>query len=210
MFRNLTVANLIDRAARKYGDKLFAVGEEPVKSDYLPEGHDGLHFTCNDTLEITNLFAAAMRGKLGVGAGDRIAVVLTNVPEMGTIFTAAARLGAITVPFNYMLKAEELTRMVNDCGAKVLFTEPELFRANIRDKANVPGIDHWIMIGPPDEVPEGFLSLDDLEELVAWCRERIAAYKAPRRIILLEQMPLTMTLKVMKKDLRRRLEEEQA
>lgn len=87
MSRNLTVANLIDRAARKYGDKLFAVGEEPVKSDYLPEGHDGLHFTCNDALEITNLFAAAMRGKLGVGTGDRIAVVLTNVPEMGTIFT---------------------------------------------------------------------------------------------------------------------------
>ncbi|MBU4175092.1 MAG: AMP-binding protein [Actinobacteria bacterium] len=164
MFRKLTVANLIDRSARKYGDKLFAVAEEPVESDYLPDGHDGVHFTCNDTLRITNIFAAAMREKLGVRAGDRIAVVLTNVPEIGTIFTAAARLGAVTVPFNFMLKAEELTRMVNDCGAKVMFTEPELFRQNIRDKANVPGIDHWIMVGGRDEVPEGFLSIDELAE----------------------------------------------
>jgi len=164
VFRKLTVANLIDRSARKYGDKLFAVAEEPVKSSYLPDGHDGIHFSCNDTFEITNLFAAAMRDKLGVRAGDRIAVVLTNVPEIGTIFTATARLGAVTVPFNFMLKAEELTRMVNDCGAKVMFTEPELFRQNIRDKANIPGIEHWIMVGPRDEVPEGFLSLDDLAE----------------------------------------------
>lgn len=164
MFRKLTVANLIDRSARKYGDKLFVVAEEPVAYEYLPDGHDGIHFTCNDAFKITNLLAAAMREKLGVEAGDRIAVVLTNVPEIGTIFTAAARLGAVTVPFNFMLKAEELTRMVNDCGAKVLFTEPELFRQNIRDKANVPGIDHWIMVGPRDEVPEGFLSIDELAE----------------------------------------------
>jgi len=92
-----------------------------------------------------NVMAAAMRDRLGIRAGDRVAMVLTNIPEMGIIFTAAARLGAITVPFNFMLKAEEITRMVNDCRAKVLFTEPDLFDANIRDKANVPGIDHWVM-----------------------------------------------------------------
>lgn len=160
----LTVGNLIDRAARKYGDNLFAVGETAVTYKHLPDDHDGLHFTFNDMLKVTNTLAAAMRDKLGVNEGDRIAMVLTNVPEIGTVFTAAARLGAITVPFNFMLKADEITRMVNDCGARVMFTEPALFAENIRDKSNVPGIEHWIMVGPPEEVPDGFLSIDDLAE----------------------------------------------
>jgi long-chain acyl-CoA synthetase len=164
MFEKLTVANLIDRSARKYGDKLFVVGEEPVAYEYLPDDHDGLHFSCEDACRITNVMAAAMRDRLGIRAGDRVAMVLTNIPEMGIIFTAAARLGAITVPFNFMLKAEEITRMVNDCRAKVLFTEPDLFDANIRDKANVPGIDHWVMTGPSVQVPDGFWDLDRLTE----------------------------------------------
>ena len=103
-----------------------------------------------------------MKNELGVKPGDRIAVAVTNIPELGLAFLAAARIGAITVPFNYMLKAEELTRSISDCGAKVLLTEPGLFAINIRDKANIPEIEHWVMTGPSNQVPEGFLSIDTL------------------------------------------------
>ncbi|MFH1149709.1 MAG: AMP-binding protein [Actinomycetota bacterium] len=164
MAEKLTVGNLIDRAARKFGDKRFAIRETPVHYKFFGEGHDGLTQTFNDALRACNTAAAAMRDKLGVKRGDRIAMVLTNVPEVGLIFTAAARLGAMVVPFNYMLKAEEIQRAVNDCGARFLITEPELFALNIRDKSKVPDIDHWAMIGQADQVPEGFMSLDDLAE----------------------------------------------
>lgn len=160
----LTVANLVDRAARKFGDKPFARSEQEVRYENLGLDPEKEVHSFKESLQACNIIAAVLRDKLGVRRGDRIAVVLTNTIELGLIFTALARLGAVFVPFNYMLKAEEITKMVNDCGAKVLVTEPELFSMNIRDKANVPGIEHWIMIGPRETVPEGFMSVDELCE----------------------------------------------
>ncbi len=160
----LTVANVIDRAARKFGDKPFVYSEQEVRYENIGLDPDKDIYSFTESLQACNAIASVMRDKLGVKRGDRVAVVLTNTLELGLIFTAIARLGAVFVPFNYMLKAEEITKMVNDCGAKVLVTEPDLFAMNIRDKANVPGIEHWIMIGPRDTVPDGFISVDELCE----------------------------------------------
>lgn len=160
----LTVANIVDRAARKFGDKPFVRTETKVRYENLGVDPDKEVYSFKDSCKSSNVIAAALRDRLGVREGDRVAVVLTNGLELGLVFTSIARLGAVFVPFNYMLKAEEITKMVNDCGAKVLVTEPELFAMNIRDKANVPGIEHWIMAGPADQVPDGFTSVDELVE----------------------------------------------
>lgn len=160
----LSVANLVDRAADRYGDKALAIREEQVTYKHLGYDHTTRVLTFNQALRSCNTVAAALRDRLGVKPGDRIALVLTNVPEIGLLFTAAARIGAIIVPFNYMLKADELQGAIADCGARVLITEPELFALNIRDKANVPGIEHWMMIGDAADVPAGFISIDDLTE----------------------------------------------
>jgi long-chain acyl-CoA synthetase len=161
---SLSVANLVDRAALKFGDKPLAIREQQVTYRNLGYDHTTKELTFNQALKSCNTVAAALRDKLGVKRGDRIAMVLTNVPEIGLLFTAAARIGAILVPFNYMLKADELQGAIADCEAKVLVTEPELFAMNIRDKANVPGIEHWLMTGDAEDVPEGFISIDDLTE----------------------------------------------
>ena len=50
---------------------------------------------------------------LGVGVGDRVAVMATNSPEYVEIYYACARLGACFVPVNYRAKHEELTYMLN-------------------------------------------------------------------------------------------------
>jgi long-chain acyl-CoA synthetase len=162
--QKLTVANLTDFAANKYGDKLCAIREESVRYEVYGREHDGKIHTYNEAHRAANVVAAAMRDKLGVKAGDRMALYLTNIPELGLFFTAAARLGAITVPFNYMLKAGELLEPIKDCDAKILVTEPQLFAANIKEKDKIPGIEHWLMTGPRDEVPEGFVSIDELAE----------------------------------------------
>ena len=43
----------------------------------------------------------------------------------------------------------------------------------------------------------------DAEEIVAWCRERMAAYKYPRIVELVESLPMTATGKILKRELRR-------
>jgi len=40
------------------------------------------------------------------------------------------------------------------------------------------------------------------DELLVWCRERMAGFKAPRSIQFLEELPLNATGKVMKDELR--------
>jgi long-chain acyl-CoA synthetase len=42
----------------------------------------------------------------------------------------------------------------------------------------------------------------DAEEIIAWCRERVAAYKYPRIVEIVESMPLTATGKILKRALR--------
>ncbi len=70
------------------------------------------------------------------------------------------------------------------------------------------------LVGAPHpekkEVPVAFVQLNagaelTPEELQAWCKEHIAAYKAPRQVIILDEMPLNMTMKVLKRELRDRL-----
>jgi long-chain acyl-CoA synthetase len=62
----------------------------------------------------------------GIGAGDRVALYLPNLPEFVIAYYAAQKLGAITVSINAIFKAAEVEFLVNDSGATLLFTIAEL------------------------------------------------------------------------------------
>lgn len=63
--------------------------------------------------------AAAGLRDLGVGAGDRVALVLPNCPQHIIAFHAVLRLGAIVVEHNPLYTARELRHQFEDHGAKV-------------------------------------------------------------------------------------------
>ncbi len=73
-----------------------------------------------------------------------------------------------------------------------------------------PAVAQAAVVGVPDErlgevgrafiVPQSGASVDP-EELIAWCRERMANYKVPRSVVLRESFPLNATGKVMKGEL---------
>ena len=54
-------------------------------------------------------------GRLGIGVGDRVAMVLPNGPEMATAFVSVAA-GASTAPLNPAYGAEELDFYLGDIG----------------------------------------------------------------------------------------------
>jgi long-chain acyl-CoA synthetase len=58
--------------------------------------------------------------KLGVEPGDRVAIMLPNVPEFIYTFFGAQKTGAVAVPFNTMYKGGEVAHILKDSGAKVL------------------------------------------------------------------------------------------
>ncbi|RJR41046.1 MAG: long-chain fatty acid--CoA ligase [Desulfobacteraceae bacterium] len=63
--------------------------------------------------------AAALRD-LGTGKGDRVILVLQNIPQFLIAVYAAWKLGAIVVPLNPMYKEKELAYFCRDSGARVI------------------------------------------------------------------------------------------
>ncbi len=61
-------------------------------------------------------------GKAGIGAGDRVAIVLPNGPEMATAFLATAA-HATAAPLNPAYRADEFAFYLGDLGAKALILE---------------------------------------------------------------------------------------
>ena len=60
----------------------------------------------------------------GVGVGDRVALMLPNVPSFPVLYYAALRLGAVVVPMNPLFKKREIAFYLEDSGAKLLVALP--------------------------------------------------------------------------------------
>jgi long-chain acyl-CoA synthetase len=69
---------------------------------------------------------AAMMTSMGIGPGDRIGLMVPNVPEFGLVFYAALRCGAVVVPMNPLLKEREIAYYLGDSGATSLFAWHEV------------------------------------------------------------------------------------
>lgn len=59
----------------------------------------------------------------GVGKGERVAILARNSHAFVAVRFAIARLGAILVPINFMLKVEEVRYVLEHSGARVLFVD---------------------------------------------------------------------------------------
>ena len=71
--------------------------------------------------ELGQQVRAAAEGlrQLGVGAGDRVAIVLPNCPQHIVAFHAVLRLGAVVVEHNPLYTASEMEHQLSDHGATV-------------------------------------------------------------------------------------------
>ena len=62
----------------------------------------------------------------GVRPGDRIVVMMTNCAEVTVVYSAAWRAGAVVTPVIFLLSAPELKHVLEDSGAVLVVTTPEL------------------------------------------------------------------------------------
>src|SRR3954451_2769981 len=56
----------------------------------------------------------------GVEPGDRVGVMLANVPQFPVAYFGVLRAGAVVVPLNPLLKGREVAHHLTDSGARVL------------------------------------------------------------------------------------------
>src|SRR5919199_6319697 len=74
--------------------------------------------------QLLNEASARVAGLLkskGVEPGDRVGIMLPNVPHFPVVFYGALRAGAVVVPMNVLLKGREVGFYLGDPEAKVLF-----------------------------------------------------------------------------------------
>jgi long-chain acyl-CoA synthetase len=100
-----SLVDLLDSSVRRYGNK--------TALEFF-----GAHTSYRELGTAISRAAAGLRA-LGVGAGDRVALVLPNCPQHIIAFHAALRLGAVVVEHNPLYTDRELRHQFEDHGATV-------------------------------------------------------------------------------------------
>src|SRR6516164_8147371 len=80
----------------------------------------GETLTYADTDRLSRRFAAYLQGKLGVKKGDRIAVMLPNIPAFALTMIGIVRASAVQVNVNPLYTPRELEHQLNDAGAETI------------------------------------------------------------------------------------------
>jgi hypothetical protein len=90
--------------------------------------------------------------RLGIEDGDVVAVMLRNDPAYIDIIQGCRIAGAWYCQINWHFKRDEAGFILGDCGAKVLFIQPDLLAAI--DSAVPPGVRVITVAHVPDEIAE--------------------------------------------------------
>jgi long-chain acyl-CoA synthetase len=114
----------IVEASRAHGEKIYLVYEDERVS------YEAFYRA------VSNL-ALAMSAE-GVGKGDRVAVIMRNLPEWVAAFYAAASLGAVVTPLNAWWTGPELEYGLTDSGTKVAVVDAERYERLAEHLANCP------------------------------------------------------------------------
>lgn len=123
-YPSLPVFGLLADSARKYPQHVAV----KLVLRYFGSFALGGALTYAQLLDQANRFAAALHA-LGVRKGDRVAVMLPNLPQFVISFYGAARLGAIIVNTNPTYTGREMAQQFNDAGAEtVVLLSPYLSR----------------------------------------------------------------------------------
>src|SRR3990170_1662287 len=114
-----SVSDFIDRAVQVYGERVGVVDEPDQPAQSLGEV---------TYAEMWSLAArqAAKLDQIGVGFGDRVAIVSHNSARLLTSFFGVSGYGRVLVPVNFRLRPDEVSYIVEHSGARVLYVDPEL------------------------------------------------------------------------------------
>lgn len=87
---------------------------------------------------------AALLRRLGVGRGDRVAVLAYNCVPFLDVWFACGKLGAIMQPLNWRLTGAELAALVADGAPSVFVYGAEFVPAARELRAAAPSVRHWV------------------------------------------------------------------
>ena len=147
--RRHTIADLLRRTRRRYPERTA------IRCGEVAWTYAQFDDTCSR-------LAAGLAG-LGVAPGDRVAVVSRNSHAFAALRYAVARLGAVLVPVNFMLNAEEVRYILEHAGASVLCVDTASAAVALQ-AADGTAVRHrvWLPAEDASEAVAGLLPFDAL------------------------------------------------
>ncbi len=99
------LGELIDDRGKRLGDKIFLRFKDQT-------------FTYDEIRRYSNRCAHAFKN-LGIGKGDKVSIMLPNLPEFLHIWFGLAKIGAVEVPVNTSYKGEFLRHVVDQSDSRI-------------------------------------------------------------------------------------------
>jgi len=127
-------------AGRAHGEKIFLVHEDERVS------YEALY-------RAIGALARQLQAD-GVKKGDRVAVIMRNLPEWPVAFYAAAVIGAIVTPLNAWWTGPELEYGLVDSGSKVVIVDAERYQRIAEHLHNCPDLKHVYVSREVEEIAD--------------------------------------------------------
>src|SRR5882757_1258228 len=137
----LSPLEFLRRSRRLYPDREAVVDE-------------GLRLTYAEFGKRCDRWSAALQ-QLGVNKGDRVAYIAPNTHAQLESFYAVPQIGAVLVPINYRLIADDFAYIIEHSGAKIVCVHSDYLAMVDAIRADLPQVEHYVAL---EGAGEGWLS----------------------------------------------------
>src|SRR5215469_5695767 len=128
----LTPLEFARRARKLYPDRLAVIDGESRR-------------TYAQFLDRCDRWSAVLQ-ELGVNPGDRVAYLSPNTHAQLESFYAVPQTGAVLVPLNYRLTADDFVYLINHSGSRMVCADRDYLEAIDRIREQLPKVDHFVAL----------------------------------------------------------------
>lgn len=139
----LTPMEFASRARRLYGDREAVVDGE-------------LRLTYRQFFERCDRWSSALQA-FGIKPGDRVAYIAPNTHAQLESFYAVPQIGAVVVPINYRLIADDFAYIINHSGARIVCVHSDYLDAVTSIRSQLPNVEQFVAL---EGAKEGWLDYE--------------------------------------------------
>ena len=89
---------------------------------------------------------SAVLQKLGIGPGDRVAYLSPNTHAQLQSFYAVPQIGAVLVPLNYRLTADDFVYLINHSGSRMVCADRDYLGTIDSIRGQLPKVEHFVAL----------------------------------------------------------------
>ena len=134
--KNVSLGKMLDDVSNKYPGKISLIYEDR-------------RITYEDLNQSVNALGNYLKS-LDVKKGDKVALMLPNIPEFVISYFATVKLGAVAVPLNILSTPYELKYLLDNSDSKVLITTSSSAKRFEEIEKNLFSCRHLVLTDSPD------------------------------------------------------------